>query len=837
MANERIEVDIVLDDGNIKKAFVDIEQGAKVFAKKTGDAVESGLSRGVSNATSLIKSNLVTLAASFAGLSVIKNAIGDFVAFETALAEVKTVLPDVSQANQALTNSFIDLSAQFGTSAASQAQAFYQIVSAGITDATKANEALESANKLAIGGLTTTGAAIDILTTSINAYGQENLSAEKASDILFGTVRLGKTNVDQLAGSLGLILPTASTLGVGFEDVAGALAALTTKGISTAQGVTQLNAVLTAVISKQQEAKKLGPEVGKAFSLQALQTKGLAKFLKDLNFELGGSEAGLNKLLGSSEATRAVLALSGDNFKTAGDNAKTLATQVGAADAAFNLVSQTTGQQASQALSKLNAIFLKLTTSSSGAIFGIVENLNQGLAFILANFNQIADGITLAIQKIIAGFVAFKTAPIAIGLAQRALSFLKDEYVLLDLRIDAAKGSFKSFTASLKNLSFSSAIAGLKNLRTGLKSARIGLKAFRLAAKLAAASLTLGIGLAVDFLIEKFFELKESFGGIGNLFKFTVLTIRRSFNNLLITIIDFIKRIENIPIIGDKFKSSFGGTFDAVKNDAIKSIEEIEKSFDDLAEKVAKDRGSLPGFRDRKSLLPPQPGPGDINDPDFDQAKFDANKARTNKALEETTKKTKTETKKQIDIAELAWTRIANSIGFSNETIKVSTEELNKAASASFKNIGKAATEGFARSFASIGEAIVKGENAFEAFGKSILGVLGDVAIQAGTLYTLLGIASFNPAQVAAGIALTILGGVLKAVGSGSGGGSSVSSPGGGLDSNPIDGNLSPIDQQTAIGSQVAVNIQGDVLDSQDTGLRIAEILKEQGFQNSVVSA
>lgn len=146
---------------------------------------------------------------------------------------------------------------------------------------------------------------------------------------------------------------------------------------------------------------------------------------------------------------------------------------------------------------------------------------------------------------------------------------------------------------------------------------------------------------------------------------------------------------------------------------------------------------------------------------------------------------------------------------------------------------------GLSAGIQTIGASLVQGGRAFDNFGKTILGIIGDVAIQIGN--TLIGIGLGIDAlktslatlsggvAIAAGIALVALGGALKSLG---GGGLSVpaGSPGG------SPGQPLPTEDVTDIGeediagerSKVTVNIKGDVLDSDETGTRIAKILTDQ---------
>ena len=154
---------------------------------------------------------------------------------------------------------------------------------------------------------------------------------------------------------------------------------------------------------------------------------------------------------------------------------------------------------------------------------------------------------------------------------------------------------------------------------------------------------------------------------------------------------------------------------------------------------------------------------------------------------------------------------------------------------------------GLANSFAAMGAALAKGEDVFKAFGFALIGVLGDIALQAGATFLGLGIARTlsgdptGPALIAAGAGLSILGGALKAFAGMGGTGAPVAvapappAPGGGGVAASYGGEVSPLsgtvtdieEDQRQRQNQVVVNIQGNVLDRRETGLAIADILNE----------
>jgi hypothetical protein len=183
---------------------------------------------------------------------------------------------------------------------------------------------------------------------------------------------------------------------------------------------------------------------------------------------------------------------------------------------------------------------------------------------------------------------------------------------------------------------------------------------------------------------------------------------------------------------------------------------------------------------------------------------------------------------------------------FADIMVGMELQAQDTAANASkiFRNLGRTMLQtigqGAGQAFAAFGQAVAQGENALEAFGKSLLNTMGQMAIQLGTQFILQGIAytyaglANGPPLIAAGAALATFGGVLSAVGGvgprGVTGGGSAGVAGTGLDTtNPFSERFRPEDvgpetPQTAIN----LTINGNVLDRRQTGLEIAQILEEQ---------
>ena len=151
---------------------------------------------------------------------------------------------------------------------------------------------------------------------------------------------------------------------------------------------------------------------------------------------------------------------------------------------------------------------------------------------------------------------------------------------------------------------------------------------------------------------------------------------------------------------------------------------------------------------------------------------------------------------------------------------------------------------GLSRGFAQIGTNLASGGAAFKNFGKVMLGVLGDIAIQMGATFILMGLArvllsygadATGYALIAAGVGLSILGGALKGMSSGEAGvGGGAANTGAGLSSGGAGGEATPgtfgeplpVEEQKP-QTQVNVTVQGNVLDRRQAGLEIVEVINE----------
>lgn len=421
----------------------------------------------------------------FAAFSMLKQAAGHAMGFKAAMAEVSTLLDSQPGQMDALAKSARNLAKQYGTSATSQAQAYYQAISAGATSSADATRTLDAANRLAIGGVTDVTTGVDILTTAMNAYRAEGLTATAASDALFVGMRAGKTTISELSGSLGNIIPLARAMGVSFDEVVAGTSALTTQGIRTSEAVTGLRAALTAVTKPSQQAADLAEALGLKFDSQALAAKGLEGFLADVIEKTGGSSDAMATLFSSTEATTVALALAGGGSAKFSEILEDMKEKAGATATAFDKMSKDDLQRLNRALSTIADRALTfgqvVLTVAIPAIETLASNLNLLLGMATAASAVFATRLAVSV-----GATFVKSALAAVGQA-----------IALEFALGATSKSAALASIATKGLSRSLAI-----LKGAIAATGIGL-------------FVIGAG----YLVGKFLDLVEATGGWGNALK------------------------------------------------------------------------------------------------------------------------------------------------------------------------------------------------------------------------------------------------------------------------------------------------------------------------------
>lgn len=307
----------------------------------------------------------------------IGQAAKEFVAFETGIAKIGTLLPAGADAMALYGQSVQDIALKFGLGSDQISEGFFQAISASIP-AEQATKFMEVAARASVGGFTDMTTAVDGLTTVLNAYGLSADEAERVSDAFFLANKAGKTTFDELARTLGNVVPTGAAVNVTYRDIAAAIASVTKQGIRTAEVTTGLRQALAAVLKPSEQAAKRAEELGLDFSEAALKAKGFEHFLTELAAATRGNAGDLVTLLGSVEAANIVLSLTSQaGFRDFREALGQMTKTSGQTLEAFDVVSKTAGFKFAQLRAAMRSMAIGVGEAIVEAFVGSTQDITK----------------------------------------------------------------------------------------------------------------------------------------------------------------------------------------------------------------------------------------------------------------------------------------------------------------------------------------------------------------------------------------------------------------------------------------------------------------------------
>ncbi|WP_053957168.1 phage tail tape measure protein [Inediibacterium massiliense] len=272
--------------------------------------------------------------------------------FEDSMAKVDTIADVSKEGLDDLSDGVVMLSNTFGESAEKIAEAEYQTISSNIKTSDSLKFVFDS-SKLAKAGFTETTTAVDILTTTLNAYKLEANEATTISDQLVKAQKLGKFTIGELGDSLGNVIPIASQMDISTQSLFASIASLTRQGVQADKSITAVKGVLTSVLSPTAEASKRAKELGISFNTVHLKNVGLPKFLEEIQQRTKGNSEDMASLFGNVRALNGVMGLTGKASEDFVEILKELENSTGATDEAFEKVNSTSGAKFRQTLEQI----------------------------------------------------------------------------------------------------------------------------------------------------------------------------------------------------------------------------------------------------------------------------------------------------------------------------------------------------------------------------------------------------------------------------------------------------------------------------------------------------
>ncbi len=392
-------------------------------------------------------SRSLTLPLALVGGASVKMALD----FDKSMTKIKTLVGVASDEVDAMGGAVKRLAVDTGVNANDAADALFFITSAGLRGA-DAMKVLEAATKASAIGLGEVKTVADAVTSAVNAYGQENLSAESATDILTAAVREGKLEADSLAQSMGKVLPVSSQLGVVFEEVGAALAALSRTGTDAAMATTSLRGILSALLNPSSQANEELQNFGLSAQglREQLKEQGLLSVLKTLTDRFGDNQEAAGKVFGNVRALTGVLDLMGNNVGTTEQIFASMTDTTGTLNTAFTELEDELSFKFKKSLEAVRTSFTELGKTLAIAILPAIQKLSGFLTTAINKFNNLDTSTQNLILTLVGITAALGPTILVISGLASAFALLASPVILVSAAVVALVLAFEHVQTNIQ---------------------------------------------------------------------------------------------------------------------------------------------------------------------------------------------------------------------------------------------------------------------------------------------------------------------------------------------------------------------------------------------------
>lgn len=355
--------------------------------------------------------------------------------YTKSIANVNTMIDMSASDFKSLDKEITATSNAFAIQKTELSAGVYQALSAGAKDLGSAMDIVTNSAILGKGALIDNKSAVDIVTTAMNAYSSEALSAAEVSDTYFQIIKKGKINGEELSATIGQSISLFAAAKIPVDDLGAGIASLTKVGVQSSQATTQLNGIVNAFLkpsaAMSAALKKVGVESGSAL-LEQEGLGGAIEFLKDAT---GGSIDKMAELIPNIRGMRGAVALAADDMSVYNEVAESFNNKTGAANEAMEKQTEGFAKNAftvdqsivilKNLATTLGETLLPAIGAAANALNNFVtdqEKMKKTLNVILPILGGVAAGLAsfLILTKVIAVVKGFSIAMKALNLAMKA---------------------------------------------------------------------------------------------------------------------------------------------------------------------------------------------------------------------------------------------------------------------------------------------------------------------------------------------------------------------------------------------------------------------------------
>ena len=296
-------------------------------------------------------------------------------AYGKQLAEIETISDKSTGTMGEVSERIKAVSVAFNQPLSTTANAFYEALSNGYTSAADSTNVLVSSAKLATAGVAKLDDALNLVTSALNSYGLATEQADQVGAGFFRAVQDGRLRVDDIANSLGRVLPQAKSLGIGLDEVNASLATLTISGLKPAEAITSLRSAMNAFAKPSDAMHEAFKTLGVDSAEQLIAMKGWGGALAAVVAQSDKTAESIGRLSPNVRSLNTFLQIGaqrGEQYQKFLENQRSATPQL-----LNEKAGQVLGSNSQQVAQQLNAVKVQLTTGLGQGIVDVAAKIGQ----------------------------------------------------------------------------------------------------------------------------------------------------------------------------------------------------------------------------------------------------------------------------------------------------------------------------------------------------------------------------------------------------------------------------------------------------------------------------
>lgn len=358
--------------------------------------------------------------------------------YESTLTKINVLTGATSEETKRLGQEFLTMSKTIPQTPDELGASAYFILSSGIKDVDEALKITTLSAKASAIGLGESKEVARVLTSTLNAYQGTGLQAAQVTDILVAAVKEGSAEASDFAQSLGRVIPVASNLGVGFDEVAATVAALTNAGLDTSEATTGLLGILNQLQKSTPDAEAALEGVGLTIEgiRKSIQDKGFVATMQEMAVAFSGNTSAIRPLLPEVRGLNAFVSAFIVQGKNASNILATIRQSAGITEKSFDEMSNTFGFQKDLLKNQLNVALIQIGTA-------VLPTVTNAMKDLLGWVNQNQDSIKAFVtQGLKVAIEIFKDVAKGVGAIIDALSWIPSNEAAIVAAVAAIGSAF-----------------------------------------------------------------------------------------------------------------------------------------------------------------------------------------------------------------------------------------------------------------------------------------------------------------------------------------------------------------------------------------------------------